>query len=162
MILWFSSSPSPSLAFSLKINKWNLEGRKGGREERALTGVAELVGCCPAKVTSSIPCQGTCLPCRFCPQSGHVREATNRCFSLTSVFLSLSFSLPFPLSKNKYIKFKRKRKETHSDIWAGAKRINIELEGISQIYLFFTSTVKLKRPASFLKKTEFLWSFLTK
>ena len=34
-------------------------------------------------------------------QSGYIGEATNRCFSLTSMFLSLSFSLPSPLSKNK-------------------------------------------------------------
>ena len=36
---------------------------------------------------------------------GGMQVATSQCFSLTSVFLSLSFSLP-PLShKNKYIKF---------------------------------------------------------
>ena len=36
----------------------------------ALTGVVQLVGCCPAKqkVTSSIPGQGACLGCGFCPQ----------------------------------------------------------------------------------------------
>ena len=36
-------------------------------------------------------------------QSGCVQEATNRCFFLTSMFLSLSFSLPSPLSKNKFL-----------------------------------------------------------
>ena len=34
-------------------------------------------------------------------QSGHIREATDQSFSLTSVFLSFSFSLPSPLSNNK-------------------------------------------------------------
>ena len=34
-----------------------------------------------------------------CPQLGHVQEATDRYFSLTLMFLSLSFSLPAPLSK---------------------------------------------------------------
>ena len=32
---------------------------------------------------------------------GRVREAASQCFSLTPLFLSLSFSLPSPLSKNK-------------------------------------------------------------
>ena len=32
-----------------------------------------------------------------------VQEATNQCFSHTSMFLFLSFSLPSPLSKNKHI-----------------------------------------------------------
>ena len=32
------------------------------------------------------------------PQSGYVREATNQCFSLTSMFLSLPSSLPSSLS----------------------------------------------------------------
>ena len=37
---------------------------------------------------------------------GCVQEATNWCFSHTSMFLSLSFSLPSPLSKNKiFFKF---------------------------------------------------------
>ena len=47
-----------------------------------------------------IPGQGPCLGCRFGPPAGGVPEATN----LTSMFPSLSFSLPFPFSKNKYIK----------------------------------------------------------
>ena len=36
--------------------------------------------------------------------TGHVRKATDPCFCLTLMFLSLSFSLPSPFSKNKYIK----------------------------------------------------------
>ena len=68
----------------------------------ALPGVAQLVGCHPAKqkFPSSTPSQGTCLGCGFSPWSGYVGEATDRCFSLTSMFLSL---LSFPLSKNKQL-----------------------------------------------------------
>ena len=40
-------------------------------------------------VAGSICGQGTYPGCGFDPQSGHIREATNRCFSLTSMFLSL-------------------------------------------------------------------------
>ena len=38
----------------------------------------------------SIPGQGTCLGCRFGSQSGCIEAATDQCFSLTSIFLSLS------------------------------------------------------------------------
>ena len=61
--------------------------------KNALTRVAQLVGHHPAKrnVASSIPSKGTSLGCRFgiSLQLGCVREATG--FSLTSMFLSLSF-----------------------------------------------------------------------
>ena len=49
------------------------------------------------RVKASIPGQGSCLGGGFSHVSGHV-EATNKCFSLTSMFLSLSI-LPLPLSK---------------------------------------------------------------
>ena len=44
----------------------------------ALPGVAQLVGCHPAKqkFPSSTPSQGTCLGCGFSPWSGYVQEAT--------------------------------------------------------------------------------------
>ena len=45
------------------------------------------------------PSRGTCLGYGFGPRLGYVWEATDQCFSLTSMFFSLSFSLPFPLSK---------------------------------------------------------------
>ena len=45
------------------------------------------------------------------------QEATGRCFLLTSVFLSLSFSIPSPLSKNKYIKHLKKIKQQACVIW---------------------------------------------
>ena len=38
-------------------------------------------------------CGHTPEGCRFDSQSGHIRKATNLCFSLTSVFLSLPLSL---------------------------------------------------------------------
>ena len=48
-----------------------------------------------------IPSQGTCLGCRFVPQSGHVQETTDLWFSLTLMILSLSFSPSSPLSRIK-------------------------------------------------------------
>ena len=43
----------------------------------ALPGVAQWAGCHPGnqKVAGSIPGQGTCLGCGFCPWSGCVQEA---------------------------------------------------------------------------------------
>ena len=38
---------------------------------------------CTPKGGGSIPGQGTHLGCWFDPQMGHVKEATNRCFSLS-------------------------------------------------------------------------------
>ena len=49
------------------------------------------------EVAGSIPSQGTCLGCGL----SCVREVTNPCFSHTSMFLSLSFSLPSSLCKSK-------------------------------------------------------------
>ena len=59
---------------------------------QALIGVAQLVEHYPAKqkVTSLIPGQGMYLGCTFGPQSVHVREATDRCFSHPCFFPSLS------------------------------------------------------------------------
>ena len=70
----------------------------------ALTGVAQWVGC------------GSANGHWFDSQTGHkpglwarsqvegLQEATDWCFSGTSIFLSSSFSLPSSLPKNKYIK----------------------------------------------------------
>ena len=68
----------------------------------ALTGVAQLVGhhLRKQKAASLIPGQGTCLGCGFSPWVGSIQQASDQCFSLTLMFLSL-FPLPFPLSKNK-------------------------------------------------------------
>ena len=65
--------------------------------------VAQFVGPHPVKrkVTSWIPSQHICLGCRFVPWVG----ATDRCFCLASKFLSLCFSLPSLLSKNKERKY---------------------------------------------------------
>ena len=46
------------------------------------------------RIVNSIPGLCTSLHCRFGPLSGHMREATNQCFSLTSMFLFPSFFLP--------------------------------------------------------------------
>ena len=94
---------------------WGLEG--DGQKERtgtsiivttikiklAWAGVAQWIECQPVnqKVAGLIPSQGTCLGLQARSPSGGVQEATNRCFSHTSMFLSLCFSLPPPLSKNK-------------------------------------------------------------
>ena len=43
--------------------------------------------------------QGTNLGCWFCPWSGSICEAAHWCFSLPSIFLSVSLSLPSLLSK---------------------------------------------------------------
>ena len=51
-------------------------------------------------VAGSIPGQGTCRGCRPGPPFRGI-VATNQCFSLTSISLSLSLSLLAPLSKNK-------------------------------------------------------------
>lgn len=51
-----------------------------------LTIVAQLVECHPMYQR---PGQDKCPGCGFNPQSEHVQEATERCCSLTSVFLSL-------------------------------------------------------------------------
>ena len=68
----------------------------------ALTSMVQWIGrhSSKQKVASSIPGQGTCLGCWFSPWAGHVPEAMDQCFSLTSMFLSL----PSPFSKNKQIK----------------------------------------------------------
>ena len=65
-----------------------------------LASMAQLVECWPMnqKVAGSIPSQGTCLSCRFSPLLGHVQEATNRCFSLTSIFPTPPLSPSLTLS----------------------------------------------------------------
>ena len=65
-----------------------------------LTSRAQLVERHPAKqkVASSVPGQGTFLGCGFGPWLGRMQEATNRCFSHISMFLSL------PNSKNEIFK----------------------------------------------------------
>ena len=59
------------------------------------TALAGVIECWPVKqwVASSIPSQGTCLGAGQVPSRGCVRG------NHTLMFLSLSFSLPSPLSK---------------------------------------------------------------
>ena len=59
-----------------------------------LVGVSSL----HQKAAGSIPGQGTYLGCRFDPRWRCVQEATDQCFSLISMFLSL---LSFPSLKKK-------------------------------------------------------------
>ena len=68
-----------------------------------LTGVAHLVGCCPTNpgVTSWIPSWGTCVGCGFGSGPGTCERQPIAVFPVTSMFLTLSFSLPSPYSKNK-------------------------------------------------------------
>ena len=76
---------------------------------KALASVAQLVGASSSnqKVVDLIPGDGTFLGTGFDPgpglgvydpQSRCVWEATNQCFSLTLIFLSLSLPLSLPLS----------------------------------------------------------------
>ena len=62
--------------------------------QSALTGVVQWGGhrATKRKATGPIPGQDICLGC--------VHKIAHGCFSLTLVFLSLSFSLPSPLSKD--------------------------------------------------------------
>ena len=62
---------------------------------RALAGWVSWLEHCPVhqKVVGSIPSQDIYPGCRFDPCSRFVREATDRCFSLTSLSLSHSLSL---------------------------------------------------------------------
>ena len=85
-IYWLNGGPL--LKFCLKLG-------------HALAGVAQLVGHSPANlnITGLIPGWGTGLGCGNGPQSGRVQEATDWCFSLTSMFLYLYFSLLSPLSE---------------------------------------------------------------
>ena len=86
-----------ALQYYAKEGKWLFSNNILRNHHKALTGVAELVGCHPTKqgVAGWIPGQGTCLGCGPGPQLGCVREATDQSFSHTLMFLSLSF----PLSK---------------------------------------------------------------
>ena len=53
------------------------------------------------KIAGLIPSQETYLGCVFDPMSGHIWEATNRCFCHINVSLSLSLSLSLStISKN--------------------------------------------------------------
>ena len=91
----------------------------------ALASMAQLVGAlsCGGKVVGSVPSQGTSLGCKFDSQSGHMQEATSRCFSLISMFF-LPSSLPLPLalkamkrkmsSSEDFLKKERKKKSYDS------------------------------------------------
>ena len=88
------------------LNGWTMSVSQKRNNTQALTSVAQLVGCHPAKwkVATSNPYKGTF---GFGPQSGRTRQAANQCFSLTLMFLSLSPSRPLSLKINKIFKNKR-------------------------------------------------------
>ena len=103
--------------------KWlSHTGDTGARTSGAIKRVARALavwlsrfGYHPAnwKVTGSIPGQGTCLGCRFSPRLGHMWKVIDWCFPITSTFLSLSFSLPSPISKIKNrVKFKKRERKS--------------------------------------------------
>ena len=78
-------------------------------------------------VAGSIPVQGTCLGWGFDPQLGHMWEASDWCFSLTSVSLSLSLSLLPSLKINKHILrwgLKKKKKKEIS-FWLERKKLDV-------------------------------------
>ena len=78
----------------MRINYALLKG------EFVLTGVAQWVRHHPAnaRIAGSIPSQGTHLDCRPGPQLGVSERQPH------TMILSLSFSLPYPPSKNKFKK----------------------------------------------------------
>ena len=84
-------------------------GRRSKRYKRCGPVSAGWVLSRKAKGCHPIPSQSTCLGFGPGPQLGQVPGTADQCFSFTSMFLSLSFSLPSPLSKNKnfLIFFKR-------------------------------------------------------
>ena len=65
-------------------------------QHSALAGVAQWIECWPTiqRVTGSIPSQAHASVVGQVPSRGRVRD------NHTLMFLSLSFFLPFPLSKN--------------------------------------------------------------
>ena len=93
--------PAPATGLCVHDNGTFLFLLKKNGVYLALTSVAQLVWHHPAKwkVAGSIPSQGPSLSCGFSPWSGHLREATHWCFTLTLKVLTFSFSLPSLLSK---------------------------------------------------------------
>ena len=102
------------------------------RKQRALSGwpVDWSIVSCTRKVAGLIPSQNTYVGCRFSPQLGNVREATDQYFSLTLLSLSLislSLSLlpsPFLLSlkaitmfSGKDLKKQEKEKKKIAENW---------------------------------------------
>ena len=109
----FTKVSTPKFPEQWAVISFQLWDRLNSPSSKAITiaptAVAHLVGHHPTKwkVASSIPGQGKCLGCGFSPQSGHIREAANKCFSYISVSLAL-FLPPFPrpsLSKRKKKQF---------------------------------------------------------
>ena len=76
------------------------------KDEIDLPGIAHWLSGWPAnqRVVGSIPSQGTCLDCGPGPQEGVCKRQLIDIISCTSMFLSLSPSLPLSLKINKIFK----------------------------------------------------------
>ena len=103
-LVWACQATVPWIACS-----WGNKFYEKKNRTRALAGWLSWLEHHPVhqKVAGLIPEQGTFLDRGFDSRSEHIQEATDRCFSLTSLALSLSLSpslsfpttLPLPLSK---------------------------------------------------------------
>ena len=83
------------------------------------------MGHCPThqEVAGLIPGQGMFLGCGIDPWPGHIREASNRRSSLTSMFFSLS--VPLSLKSNKHTLWIKKN--THGFIHAGCTCTRVQV-----------------------------------
>ena len=70
----------------------------------ALAGVAQLVGHRPQGESLAVWFWWGHMPGWQVPSPGHLWETTHQCFSLTWMCLAFSFSFPYPLSKNNFLK----------------------------------------------------------
>ena len=87
----WTSARTPGESQNVQIN-WCRIKRTSKTEKRALARQLSWLQHHPVhqKAAGSIPGQGTHLACGFNPWLGHLWEATDRCFSLISIFLFLS------------------------------------------------------------------------
>ena len=96
--------------------------------------MAQWIECQPANqtVAGSIPNQGTCLGCRPGSRRGRLRG------NHTLLCLSLSFSLPSPLSKNKIFNNNNnnnnnKNNEGHRNTFAGQVQLSCSLPSLQTL-----------------------------
>ena len=108
-----------------KYENTNSKNRKSIKIFKILTlaGVAQWIECRPEnqRATGSILSQGICLGCRPDPQlEGYARG------DCTLIFLSLSFSLPSRLSKDKYNLLKKIKNFLKRGIMVMLKKITLK------------------------------------
>ena len=122
-------SSSWTILLRNKIKKWFLDNLfiSFFKEKKIVFG--SCLGCVilyiHQKAASWIPSQGRYLGCGFDPWSGCVQEVTAECFCLTSIFFSLSFTLPVSL--------KPVKKEKESP-WVKIKKSVFDLLQLGCIY----------------------------